>query len=502
MVLGVRPLLTAGDLLAGRYRLDTLCGEGPLACLWRATDEVLDRPVAVKVLPVTGAAVTLAPGFLAAAGQASTLAATSLARVYDATVEERRGPRGGAGPRVAYVIGEWFDGRPLPTVLTEDGPLDPTAVLRIGAAAADALEAAHRGGLVHGQLHPGNLLIGRHGAVRLTDTAVAAALTQRPPTEFATAVLADVRALAACLYAALTGRWPGPSTEQPARGIPLAPVSGGLTVAPRLVRAGIPRGLDAVLVRALGPARPGQPAAITTAAGLAAALAPLVAEAAAREEAAHRSAVVRPRSLLRRTVPWVAATVFIASFATATYFSGRAVGELPPPAGGLTVLGAPQVAHRPGVPALAPFDLMAAGVTVRDYDPDGDQQENPSTVVNAYDQDPMTAWTTSTYSSAAFGGLKPGVGLLVDFGRAVAVRQVGLGFTAPGANVELRAGDTLGANEQSLPVLTGRTSVATAETLTVAAVVPHRFWLVWITQLPPGMGSHSQVGISAMVFSP
>ena len=502
MALGVRPLLTAGDVLAGRYRLETLCGEGPLASLWRATDEILGRPVAVKLLPMTVDTGVVASAFLTAAGRASTLAATGLARVYDAAVERRLGPRGGAGPQVAYVISEWVDGRPLPAVLAEDGVLDPSAVARIGAAAADALDAAHRIGLAHGRLHPGNLLLGPRGQVRLTDTATSAALAGLVPGELtAAAVLADVRALTACLYAALTGRWPAAETEQPAGGIPLAPVSGGQTAAPRLVRASVPRALDAVLVRALGPARQGQPAAITTAAGLAAALAPLVAEADAREEAARRPVVARPPSLLRRAVPWVAAVAFVAGVGTATYVAGRSVGELPPPPGGLAVLTAPQASAKPGTSALVPFDLLAAGVTVRDYDPDGNQQENPSTVVNAYDQDPITAWTTSTYASAAFGGLKPGVGLLVDFGQPVAVRQVGLGFTTPGANVELRAGDALGANEQSLPVLTGKASVATAETLTVPTAVPHRFWLVWITQLPPDLGSRSQAGISAMVFS-
>ena len=502
MALGVRPLLTAGDVLAGRYRLETLCGEGPLAALWRANDEVLDRPVAVKLLPMAGEAGTVALAFLSAAGRASTLTTTGLAHVYDAAIEHRRGPRGGAGPQVAYVISEWVEGRPLPAVLAEDGPLDATTVALIGAAAADALDAAHRLGLAHGRLHPGNLLLGARGQVRLTDTATAAALAGVGPTELTAATaLADVRALTACLYAALTGRWPAAVTEQSAAGLPLAPVNGGQTAAPRLVRAGVPRGLDTVLVRALGPARQGQPPAITTAAALAAALAPLVAEAAAQEEAARRLLVVRPPSLLRRTVPWIAAVAFIASVGTATYVAGRSVGELPPPPGGLAVLTAPQASTQPGSSALVPFDLLAAGVTVRDYDPDGDQQENPSTVVNAVDQDPITAWTTSTYASADFGGLKPGVGLLVDFGQAVAVRQVGLGFTTPGASVELRAGDALGANEQSLPVLTAKASVATAETLTVPTAAPHRFWLVWITRLPPDLGSRSQAGISALVFS-
>ena len=199
--------------------------------------------------------------------------------------------------------------------------------------------------------------------------------------------------------------------------------------------------------------------------------------------------------------PWVAGGGFIVVFATSSYFAGRAVGELPPPPGGLSVLGPQPKSATPGVMALVPYDLLAAGIVVRDYDPDGDGQELPSTVVNAYDQDPITAWTTSTYGNAAFGGLKAGVGLLVDFGRPVPVRQVGLGFTTPGATVELRAGDALGSNEQHLPVVLARSAAATAETLVVTAPAAHRYWLVWISRLPDGFGDRSRVGISAMVFS-
>ena len=502
MAPGARSPLAAGDQLAERYRLETLCSEGPLASLWRATDEVLARPVAVKVVPMTGAGAAVAPAFLAAAGRASMLAAPGLVRVYDAAMEARPGPPGGCPTEVAYVISEWVDGRALPALLAEDGPVDPVNAARLGVDAAEALEAAHRLGLAHGRLHPGNLLITERGRVLLTDTAVAATLAgDVPATLTAQQVAADTRDLAACVYAAVTGRWPGAATDRPDGGIPLAPVTGGRAYAPSQVRAGVPRQLDAVVARALHPDRYPALPQLTTPAALGAALSPIVAEAAAREGATSRPTVVRPPSRLRRAAPWVASFALIGAFATGTYLVGRAIGELPPPPGGLTVLAQPTASARPGAAAPVPLDLTAAGVAVSDYDPDGDQHENPSTVINAYDQDPVTAWMTSTYNSAAFGGLKPGVGLLVDFGQPVTVARVGLGLTAAGADVELRAGNALGANESSLPVVARRAPAKTAESFVVPAGTTRRYWLIWITKLPPDLGSKSRVGISAMVFS-
>ena len=495
-------MVSTGDVLAGRYRLESLCHEGPWSSTWRATDEVLARPVAVKIVLMAGPGSDVAADLLTAAGRASELTAAGLARVYDAATEVRHGPRGGRGPEVAYVISEWVEGRPLHAVLAQDGPLDPSVVARIGGEVAAALHEAHERGVTHGRVHPGNLLIGANERAWLTDTAVAATLAGTPSGRpNAADVGADTRDLAACLYAALTGRWPGAATNQPDGGLPHGPVASGYPVAPRLVRAGIPRVLDEVLSRALCPERHVHLPPVTTPAELGAALAPIIAEASARADAARRPAPIRRPSWLRRTAPWIAGGGFIVVFATSSYFAGRAVGELPPPPGGLSVLGQQPKNAAPGAVALVPYDLLAAGITVRDYDPDGDGHEMPSTVVNAYDQDPITAWTTATYSNAAFGGLKAGVGLLVDFGRPVPVRQVGLGFTTPGATIELRAGDALGTNEQSLPVVLTRTTAATAETLVVTAPVAHRYWLVWISHLPDGFGDRSRVGISAMVFS-
>lgn len=274
------PALSAGDLLAARYRLvrpvPASASEAPRSAqLWLATDEVLARPVAAKVLPATGpSAAALTAPFLDAGTAAGAVASPVLTRVYDAAVEQRPAEDDAPPFDVAYVISEWVDGSPLPERLERDGPYAPAEAVALIAALGEAVASAHACGLTHGRLHPGNVLLARTGAVRLTDLAVAAALPDgRVAAERADdpgPAEADVRDLAALLYALLTARWPAAATPQPSGGVPGAPSlregddGRGKLVSPRQVRAGVPRSLDLVVARALDPVAARQPPALTT----------------------------------------------------------------------------------------------------------------------------------------------------------------------------------------------------------------------------------------------
>ncbi|MEO6205498.1 MAG: hypothetical protein ABIO67_08970, partial [Mycobacteriales bacterium] len=117
-----RPALAAEDLVADRYRLiqpvempDT--DEAP-AAFWQATDEVLARVVAVRLLPAGGkAGKSAAQPFLDAAGLAGRLSHPGLARVYDAALTPMPSERSGRPTDVAYVVSEWVEGRSLTDVL-------------------------------------------------------------------------------------------------------------------------------------------------------------------------------------------------------------------------------------------------------------------------------------------------------------------------------------------------------------------------------------------------
>ncbi|MCW2723950.1 MAG: serine/threonine protein kinase [Frankiales bacterium] len=507
------PVLGPGDLLADRYRLVQQVSPGSVpvgapAELWLATDEILARPVAVKVLPARGQPGTaLAKAFLDAAGRAGALSHPGLARVYDAALEQRPTARADRAAEVAYVVSEWFPDRTLADVLRTEGPLAPAEAVRLAHQAAEALAAAHARGFGHGRLHPGNLFVSG-GRLRLTDAALAAVLhgdaLPAPGPDGAAApgvVRADTRDLGAVLYAMLTARWPAGSTALPAAGLPEAPRAAGRSgvYAPRQVRAGVPRSLDTVVSRVLDPARHPQLAAISTPAALARALdetAPELPPAPATPSRRRQA----PRVL--RALPKVVALGVIVAVGLGCYLLGRQIGELPRQPGALDALVQPTPSvTAPGATLLAPISLTTAPVVVRDYDPAGDGTEQSGSVPNAVDGDLSTSWMTDGYATPAFGGLKSGVGLLVDLGTPGSVQSVKVGLAAAGADLELRTTDILGAGADDFTVVARSTGAEHVATLTPSVPTRARYWLVWFTKLPRAADGRYRDGIAELVFT-
>lgn len=507
----VRPVLRAGDRLAGRYRLEHPVEAAPRAdaadespaVLWRAADEVLARPVAVKVLRAAGRrGEAAARPFLEAAATAGSLTSPVLARVYDAAIEERPAERAGrpAGEvDVAYVISEWVAGRDLAAVLREDGPFEPEQACALVAEAAEALHDAHAHGIVHGRVHPGNALLLPEGGLVLTDAATSAALPDRAVRAERSGdpvgPAADVRDLTALLYAMVTGRWPGSATPQPACGVPLAPAgsdgrSRGRLASPRQVRAGVPRALDELVVRVLQPT-PTRPAP-ATAAALADAL-----DAAVRADVPKAVAPHAPElpPWVRRRLPVLASALLLLVVGVASYAVGREIGEVRPLDDGTTVLATPS----PGAPtADQRIDLSTAQVV--DFDPPpGGGGERGDTVPNAFDDDATTAWQTERYETAALGGLKSGVGLLVDLGAPTEVDRVELLTSGAGVGVELRVADERGAAAEAYRVVAGGTAGEPGLVLTPPEGTTARWWLVWVTALREVDGGFS-AAVAEMQF--
>jgi hypothetical protein len=484
--------LIPGDLLCNRYELlATVATDGP-ADLWRAHDDVLARQVAVKIIPTPNkAAREAAQPFLDAAIRTGAVNHPGLVRVYDAALEVRPG----RGNDLAYVISEWVEGEALDTHLTRVGPLaapDAADVLR---QAADALTAAHAGGLQHGRIHPRNVLITPSGRVRLTDAAVAAAVhgfpADGPPLQ--AGVADDTRDLTAVLYALTTGRWPAGVSSQPPGSLSTAPLTDGHPLSPRQLRAGVPRALDSVIMRGLEPQRHPTLPQLTRPAALADATDLAVADA---REARVESTVVKPPSRLRRSLPWLAVLVFLGAIGTGGWLLGLAVGDLPRRANGVDALVTTTSAPKPGasvVPAATALDLTR--VAIRDFDPLGDKQENPDQVRNAVDGAPTTTWATSLYRSASFGGLKPGVGLVLDLGRVVDLHTVTVGFSAPGAHIELQVADVPPVGVTDVRTVAAANNGALVASLTPAAGTKSRYVVLWITLLPQD-GTGYRVGIS------
>ena len=156
-------------LLAGRYRLTDRIAAGGMGEVWRGEDQLLNRAVAVKLLP-TGRAGdgSFLARFRAEARYAASLSHPGIARVYDYGESSEFGG--------AYLIMELVRGEPLSAILARAGRLSPDATLDIVSQAARALDAAHQAGIVHRDIKPGNLLIAAGGETKITDFGIATAV--------------------------------------------------------------------------------------------------------------------------------------------------------------------------------------------------------------------------------------------------------------------------------------------------------------------------------------
>jgi len=156
---------TPGILLGGRYQLDGRIAAGAVGEVWRATDLVLSRPVAVKRLRDGYAGQPEAmERFRAEARHAGALSHSGIAQVYDYGEAEPPSP--------PYLVMEFVDGPSLAGLL-DGGPLDPADAMDVLAQVAAGLTAAHAAGLVHRDIKPANLLVAPDGQVKITDFGIA-----------------------------------------------------------------------------------------------------------------------------------------------------------------------------------------------------------------------------------------------------------------------------------------------------------------------------------------
>jgi serine/threonine-protein kinase len=157
-------MVSPGTLLSGRYRLDERVAGGGMGDVWRGTDEVLGRTIAVKIML---AALLDEPGFVerfrAEARTMATINHPGVVRIYDF----------GNDQKVAYLIMEFVEGDALSRTLGKVGRLTPARTMSLIAQAAEALHAAHEKGIVHRDVKPGNLLVRANGTLVLTDFGIA-----------------------------------------------------------------------------------------------------------------------------------------------------------------------------------------------------------------------------------------------------------------------------------------------------------------------------------------
>ncbi|MFF4957848.1 protein kinase [Streptomyces sp. NPDC001222] len=150
-------------LIAGRYELNTTIGRGAMGEVWRAYDQMLGRPVAVKVLLAQNSDPTADSRFRLEAQTAGRLHHPHVVGVLDFGEHDGR----------LFLVMEFVDGDSLSRVLADDGPLPAERVARIAAQAAAGLAVAHQQGIVHRDIKPGNLLLDADGSLKIGDFGIA-----------------------------------------------------------------------------------------------------------------------------------------------------------------------------------------------------------------------------------------------------------------------------------------------------------------------------------------
>ena len=426
----------ADSTLCGRYHLERLIGSGGMAQVWEATDLVLGRRVAVKVLhPHLAVDDALVARFRQEAVAAARLSHPGIVGVYDTCSD---------GVNEAIVM-ELLDASTLRQHLDEHGPLDAETTVRIALRLLDALEAAHRAGLVHRDVKPSNILLCRDGRVKIADFGIAKADDQTELTQEGTLVgtatylapeqllggevdgRTDLYSLGIVLYECLTGRVP--FRGETGAAVALARLHSD-PVDPRRVRADVPVRLSVPIMRVLSrdPDQRYDSAADLRAALLDTGLPP-VAPAAAPLPEEPGQLTEAPESFARSERGWLVPALFILLIATAITVAGlllreTAIGSNDP----TTSTTAAPVSSRPvELSAAIPFDPQGKG----------EPGENDEQAAAALDGDATTAWRTEVYETPDFFGSKTGVGLGIVVGEPTEALTLSLSGSTNGWSGEV-----------------------------------------------------------------
>jgi eukaryotic-like serine/threonine-protein kinase len=209
--------VTDAEVLAGRYELNEVLGTGGMALVYRGTDRILHRTVAVKVLadPYAGDPVFV-ERFRREARSAGGLNHPGIVAVYDT---------GSDGDR-HFIVMEHVDGRTLAETMRDDGRSSPRQTAHIVGQVASALAYAHENGVVHRDVKPANVMVTTAGDAKIMDFGIARGTTREPLTQTAAVMgtatyiapeqaegkpvdpRTDIYALGATMYQMLAGRPP------------------------------------------------------------------------------------------------------------------------------------------------------------------------------------------------------------------------------------------------------------------------------------------------------
>jgi eukaryotic-like serine/threonine-protein kinase len=210
--------VTAQMLLGGRYLVESELGRGGMATVFKGTDTVLGRPVAVKVLsPQYSGDANFVTRFRREAQAAARLNHPNLVSVYDT----------GTDDGIHFIVMEYVEAKTLADYLAGGGRIMPERSIEIAEAVCDALSVAHAHGIIHRDIKPANVMITSKGDVKVTDFGIARVISGADTLAQTAAVLgtasylspeqaqsqpvdqrSDIYSLGVALYEMVTGRPP------------------------------------------------------------------------------------------------------------------------------------------------------------------------------------------------------------------------------------------------------------------------------------------------------
>jgi serine/threonine-protein kinase len=477
-----------GDLIADRYELEELVGTGGMSSVFRARDRQLERRVAIKILHERLASdPEYLERFRREARAVAKLSHPNIVTVIDRGDDDGR----------QYIVFEYVEGENLKELVQRSGRLPARQALELALGVADGLAFAQDQGLVHRDVKPQNVLLSREGEVKVTDFGIARSLHVDHGVTQTGTVLGTGEYLAP---EQASGKPVSPATDVYSLGVVLWELLAGdvpftgenfVAVALRHVneppphlrerRPEVSPRLDAAVDRALAkdPARR-FPSMKAFAKELRACLAELDGNAPPPDDDLAMTLVTAPRdqppppqqarpkrSRRRRPLVWALLALVVAAAAAfaAVVLLGRASHHNGGTGGG-----------SPG----STVQLHGVGDT---YSNSGHPDTHAGTAPLATDGSQSTSWMTQTYGDATFGGLLTGLGLVLDAGSPVQLSRLSVSTPTPGFTAEIRAGDSPGG--PFTPVSSSQT-VESTTSFTLDGTTPAQYYVVWITELPPG----------------
>ena len=472
--------MSSGTVIGGRYRLEELVASGGMAAVWRATDEVLARTVAVKILhPKLAGDGAFLERFRHEALAAASLTHPNVVAIYD-TGSDRVGDL-----EQHYIVMEFCADGTVAGALETDGRFAPERAARVGSSICTALEYAHGCGIIHRDIKPANVLITPDDTVKVGDFGIAKAVASTEDITTTGIILGTVAYLSP---EQARGVEPDPRSDLYSVGVVLfeliagrPPFSGETPLATammhleqeapslRSIVPTVPRALDTAIMRALSKDPDERP---QTAAEMRSELATFSGEPTTggfeRTQsipAISRSSKVAPSGELRWLVPvlvLIVAAILAVIFVPKLWVDAPGSSDPNDPPGNVVEIEVEQAED---------FDP---------HDPAGEGEEHPELVTAAFDGDPKTAWRTESYSSP-FSDRKEGVGLIFDLGSSRAVSRIEVTAT-PGIAYELLASDEIPQVETEAELVEQIGSSSETDKIEVEAA--GQYWVLWITALP------------------